>query len=442
MNPYSGDTPSFPTTPPPGLQATNDPFASSSPLTPQPEEPTTPTPPTGLKRTAQNIESPEGAPGITPFSMQMRPRRPVKSHKSEGQSVASSKLLDKGAPEPNVRVDVPDQEGDDEPPSNEDEYDSPSDQEDHDDDDNDPDWVGDPQQSTRMLRTEGAQQAQLISPQKRVPPGASITSSVKHLVAGVDPNHGFCILTRTDQPPGVRQFAHIIHRVLSAIKLSMLERKWGLCYYTLYIDTRFNIVALVSNWHIPMDRGAWALVPDYETIALVLQWVEQRRTRARHDGTDPISKLWDVKQTPGQLLKVKKHKYFVLPLAGYLKEVPLHRRPKTEFDPKVPEERHLYPFDKVGPLSSHIQPHFVIYAVGAKLAKIRDSKKMEKGRFLPWLTKLAKIASFGLEPGDDRAPVTNLNALRNILTIYDAWTKKTDLPNKGDPWWIRKTSTL
>ncbi|KAJ7494374.1 hypothetical protein B0H11DRAFT_934129 [Mycena galericulata] len=304
------------------------------------------------------------------------------------------------------------------------------------------DYVGDPNWTSEEPRTRrkpkaGLQPAAAIeaSPIQRTT-AASIKTEAKELAKASDPNRGRCLLTGMDQPAITRQWAHILARATKPDELTTIERQWRMAYYSLYIDSRYNLVPLKSDWHLPLDNASWALVPHHKLISDVLKWIKSRRQRKRkNDDSDRISKLWETESGPShvnsQSVKIKMHTYFMLPLNDSLRTVPIHRR-VGDFDPEIPEIRHLYPYRTLGPLSSHIQPHFVIYAVGAKLENIRQSKG---DAFIDWLASIANdVASFGYRDAKDYGK-KNLVALQNIMSIYEGWTDRRVVPKDGDPWY-------
>lgn len=117
-----------------------------------------------------------------------------------------------------------------------------------------------------------------------------------------------------------------------------------------------------------------------------------------------------------------------------MKKVPLYRL-KNEFNPTT-AERHLHPFSDIGPLRSHIHPHFVMYSTGQKLADIASQKT--RAEFNTFLANLAETASLGHEGSPDEVKAANLVSLLNITAIYDEWSSDADVPDeesrKPHPW--------
>ncbi|KAJ7700812.1 hypothetical protein B0H17DRAFT_1128665 [Mycena rosella] len=307
------------------------------------------------------------------------------------------------------------------------------------------------------------------SSKKRVPLGGSIHAQAKKLVLVTDPNRGQCILTG-EEPGSSIQWAHMLRRATKEPELTTIEWHFGMKWESLYIDTRFNLVGLQADLHLALDNGQWALVPHFGTIRVIANWV---RDKGRKKGS--ISKYLETQIARGEFstkhsrpsgasakasrpsaasgsasepATINIYSYYMLPLNDAIKTKPIHRRPDITqlFDVNVDEIRHTFPFTTVGRLKSHIQPHFVIYAVGAKLHAIETSMEKNGEDFNAWLGTLSLNASFGHHPyrnqreakveKEDQVDIRNLESLDNIRYIYREWTKDTDVPKKGseDPW--------
>ncbi|KAJ7118993.1 hypothetical protein C8R44DRAFT_982696 [Mycena epipterygia] len=259
------------------------------------------------------------------------------------------------------------------------------------------------------------------SPEKRRALGASILSYAKVLALAADPNFGHCMVTGVDEPDPALEWAHILARATGSAELTTLEWHFGYGFFRLYIDSRWNVVRIRNDWH------------HHSTIKKVHKWISHRA--GKNKKRPQITKLWDVPkaQDGSRPLKIRKHAYFMLPLHEALKTVVLHRRPNIgePFDPDIPEDRHIFPYQKVGPLTSHVHPHLVIYAAGQKLAF--TEKEMGAG-FNTWLTTLAGYASFGHEKN---AASQNMASLQCIQYIYKICSSKDDMPADDDRWYKR-----
>ncbi|KAJ7226806.1 hypothetical protein GGX14DRAFT_627094 [Mycena pura] len=259
--------------------------------------------------------------------------------------------------------------------------------------------------------------------------GSSVKTELETLVKAVDPNNGRCILTGMAEPASAIRLAHIMPHSTKASVLTVLEYHWNIPHRTLKMDTRFNVVSIMAEKHIYMDAGHWALVPHYAGIDKIEKWVERRKGNAKDRSS--IADLW---KRDSNTTELEKHIYFMLPLSDALQNMPIYRLPPNpESDPKVPEERHVFPFKSLGPLISHIQPHFVVFALGARLATLEE--KMGP-RFEKWLDDLAENApSFGYT----RPTVNQIaDCLQKIRKIYKTWTSDNNLPSDGHGWYKKK----
>ncbi|KAJ7684415.1 hypothetical protein DFH06DRAFT_6452 [Mycena polygramma] len=412
--------------------------------------PTTPTPTGTVRKASQALESPlssvpnSAEPLVLPFDPFARPPSPSqapRAHRprkvqrtsentpsvsgSVARSVAPSSayddessdgefmtISDDGASEPDFRL----------------EFDEESEQ---DDKVADPDFTGEEPTQRKPNKGKGKDKDKALalqSPGRRVPLGASITTDAKRRATAADPNHGLCLLTGSDQPTISRQWAHVLARATKPGELTNLEWSCGMRYFSLYIDSKWNLMPLRSDWHLPFDANLWALVPHHRLIKEVMDWVDSRSTIPKRT---PISKLWGPK-TVKSAAQIRIHTYFMLPLSDSLRKVSLYRL-SGEFDPVVGEARHVYPFKTVGRLSSHVQPHFVIYTAGQKLAEIEKSLP-DAAAYRVWLQNLSKVASFG-HRGEAQAE-KNLKSLQDIMGIYRAWATPSDLPNTLDTWYV------
>ncbi|KAF7340831.1 hypothetical protein MSAN_02112500 [Mycena sanguinolenta] len=254
----------------------------------------------------------------------------------------------------------------------------------------------------------------------------------KARVTKVDPHHALCLLTNVPEPETARQFCHVLARSMSQATLTALEWWWGMKYWTLYIDTRFNIFALMATWHNSMDGDDWALVPKHDLITKVSQWVAEASSRDPSDlgARKPISKMYG-RQTIFE--------YYFLPLSESMKKVAIHRYPglPEDFAPQaiVP---HYHPFSTIGPLTSHVQPHFAIYSVGQKLAKKIGQFKGrgdERIQVEDFYTNLAAVASFGHEGDDSGLRLTqNRASIDELMLLHASWSKTQGVPQRGHPW--------
>ncbi|KAJ7144980.1 hypothetical protein C8R43DRAFT_953760 [Mycena crocata] len=267
------------------------------------------------------------------------------------------------------------------------------------------------------------------TPKKRIDAKkSSVATNTRKRVLIVDPNGGRCLLTFTSVPAEMIQYAHVIARRTESEQLTILEFEWGMEYWTLYIDTYRNMVPLKADFHLSMDAHHWMLVPHHTAITLIQEWINaQRRTGGERA---PITNLY----TTG-----KRFQYYVCPLTPDIEQVAIQRHkegqePNATFGPNA-LENHFHPFSTLDALTSHINPHFVIYSAGQKLET--QQRNLGRAKFAVWLNRLAQITSFGHIGNAADVGAANLGSLELLLRIYIRWSSPARLPKKEDPWFVR-----
>ncbi|KAJ6456606.1 hypothetical protein C8R47DRAFT_1227795 [Mycena vitilis] len=317
--------------------------------------------------------------------------------------------------------------------------DSPEDDNDNDyddandgDNDDDADYA---EPSVRRTRTQLGPGQPKQSPASRGGRKSSVATAAKSRVRKADPNGAICLLTNLPAPTRFLQFCHVLARATNDETLKRLEYWWQNPYYTLYIDSHYNILVLQSTFHNSMDSGDWALVPHHKLITQLEHWVDlvvsEDPTGYNPTNRVPISQLYKDKV---QFI------YFFLALNDQMKYAAISRFPEkadpdnlVTFDP-LAFESYSYPTysTDVGELVSHIRPNFVVYAVGQKLDQIRNNMVNED--YNEYLDSLAEIACFGHEATETQSvKQLNRNSLRQIVKIYDAWSSSKHVPTPTDP---------
>jgi hypothetical protein len=203
-----------------------------------------------------------------------------------------------------------------------------------------------------------------------------------------------------------------------------------------------------------MDGADWTLVPHHSLIAAILAWVTKVTV---HDVTGynenkrfPISQVRSrPSQRPFKALidslqlynQQTEFQYFFLALTEEMKDVAIHRYAtdvESDFDPKA-FETHFHPFDTIGALTSHIQPHFVVFSAGQKLAEIASSKTADD--FDDFVGNLALTTSFGHEGEPAEVIEANIHSLEDIISIHKAWSSSIHVPKLTDTprssWMVR-----
>ncbi|KAJ7209381.1 hypothetical protein B0H12DRAFT_1278947 [Mycena haematopus] len=249
-----------------------------------------------------------------------------------------------------------------------------------------------------------------------------------------DVKDAICILTNAPGPTAARQFCHAMARSTSHATLTMLEWWWQMDYLTVYIDTRYNIFALMADWHFAMDARDWVLILKHDLITQVLRWTEDVVGSDPNDLTkrQPISQMYG-KQT--------EFEYYILPLSTEMKHVHIHRlEPSANLDPTAVVPRavsvsHRHPFSTIGPITSHVHPHFVIHSAGQKLANL--TKNRNPAEYEALYSDLAAAASFGHKADEARSVmVKNRDSIDTLISLYRTWSQSQGVPERGTghPW--------
>ncbi|KAJ6456612.1 hypothetical protein C8R47DRAFT_1165170 [Mycena vitilis] len=299
------------------------------------------------------------------------------------------------------------------------------------DNDDDPDYV---EPTVRRPRTQlgPVQRQPKPSPAARERRKTSVATTVKNRVKRADPNGAMCLLTNAARPTRGLQFVHVLARATDDATLKGIEWWWQMPYFTLYIDTHYNIFVLQSSFHHPMDGGDWALVPHHKLITSLLEWTKkvasQDRTGFNPTNRVPISELYENQKDFG---------YYFLALTENMKETVIYRySDKADLQLKnftsLTAKGYSHPTfsTQIGQLISHIRPNFVVFAAGQKLAEIRYAMNSLYA-FSEFLARLAETACFGHE-SQESMTADNLRSLGNILAIYDKWTSTKYVPKSTD----------
>ncbi|KAF8635003.1 hypothetical protein AX17_004049 [Amanita inopinata Kibby_2008] len=237
------------------------------------------------------------------------------------------------------------------------------------------------------------------APSTRLLEHTKLSPGGKKRVKTVDPNHGRCLIENCDEARAV-EFAHCIPRSLRSKEemLSNLEWHWDMKYYTLNLDTRYNIFRLgASLRHIhdnPEGGPRWMLIPEDHII-------EEYRTPVRWDGEDWVCDrgtfpTWIEDQSD-------KFRYRLLPILGRMENVAIHRQNRIPSRERSLTSNdfttYLDPFENLPMFESHLRPKFAILEAGRKMMFDLDWYKAD---FLK-----------------ESYPI-----LKKVLEIFGAWTHK------------------
>ncbi|KAJ7491035.1 hypothetical protein FB451DRAFT_629993 [Mycena latifolia] len=353
------------------------------------------------------------------------PKRRSKKAKSEGSSVAFREKPDV-IPEPERRLTASEAE----------EHGSSGPSE-IDDVEKDSDYDDEPKARVKVHNRTKRIHGKGKSPRKRKDAATSkVGSNVRKYAEAADPNHGRCLLTNAPEPTAGRQWAHAIARRTKSPILTSLEWWWQMPFWTLYIDTRWNLIALMATLHLAMDADDFTLVPHHKDIEAMTAWVAnvQKDDKTGYNGKNhrvPISESYKDKTTKEPITEFQ---YYVLPLTSGMKQVIISRYPSdiesdTDLDPST-VEHHYHPFTSLGALTSHVLPHFIIYSAGEKLKK--KSETLNRADLAKWMNNLSEIASFGHEGTPDQVKNANRASIRQIISIHDTWSNQVPVPKLGE----------
>ncbi|KAJ6456598.1 hypothetical protein C8R47DRAFT_1227784 [Mycena vitilis] len=381
-----------------------------------------PSPPSGGARSATHGSAAHGSAtaGWHPQSAFKRTRTASRVSSEYSRPAYSVKFnMDSREAEPGRRADVD---------TEDDQWDSPSPSPDP----KDLDFVDDQHEDPEEEPARRRKPVPKGTPKHRSATTSSVRTSIKDKVLDAARlinalvSTVFCLLTNAREPPSFMQFCHVLARRSKDPVLTKLEWWWQLPYWTLYVDSRFNIFPLMSQLHLAMDAGDWAFVPHHEIIDAIYKWIKALKKR------DPTGYNKGHRSPISELYRQIKFIYFVLPLTDFMKRAGIHRY-GPEFDPEVDAtavEHHYWPFKTIGPVPSHIHPHLVIYSAGEKLA--RKTLNMEDDEREAVLDSLAEIACFGHPEDDiDHLRKKNKASLESILSIYADWSSDVHVPKKG-----------
>ncbi|KAJ7601607.1 hypothetical protein DFH06DRAFT_1482815 [Mycena polygramma] len=411
---------SFPPSPPspsPGVSSNYD-SRSPSPLAPMVPTPVAP---------PGSIMNPPAPTRVAP--PQKRHRSSLKSAVSASASVAASVAWGGTTyqdAEPLTRAKDDEEEGD----SSLDDFNADSPEVDNEDDSD----YEQPNPNVRRPRTQlGAAQLK-HSPMVRGRRKSSVATLAKSLVRKTDPNHAFCLLTNAPMPSKGLQFCHVLPRATDDDTLKTLEYWFQMPYYTLYIDTHYNIFVLQATFHHPMDGGDWALVPHHKLIDSLTEWMD-KVLRKDETGFNPTNRVAISKSYEGRL----EFGYYFLALTKDMQQTAISRYTEIadpehleNFDPRaLTPYFHPTASTEIGELTSHIHPHFVVYAIGQKLARIR--KDMGRMRFNRFVRSLATHACFGHEETENKSiEDANQASLQQIITLHAQWSSTMHVPKPTD----------
>ncbi|KAF8435483.1 hypothetical protein L210DRAFT_3762736 [Boletus edulis BED1] len=195
----------------------------------------------------------------------------------------------------------------------------------------------------------------------------SVSNEAKNRVLAVDPHEGRCLIENCN-PARAVEFAYCYPRRLTkdSARVTSLEYWWDMKYYTLNLDTRYNIFPVNASLHRMFDKPntfpSWTLLPLDEVIRIFWNTLklEDGRLRASRGNFPTFSD------------KLFRYRLITLP-ESKLKGCTITRQHAVTDDdtPSIDHFRlYAYPFHDYLIVESHLRPHFVILEAGRKLKQL------------------------------------------------------------------------
>ncbi|KAF5348152.1 hypothetical protein D9756_010774 [Leucocoprinus leucothites] len=229
-------------------------------------------------------------------------------------------------------------------------------------------------------------------------PGSShivhyVSSNLKERVQAVDPTGGRCLVENCSSTRAIEYCYLVPPRSwqISGI-LNALEWHWNMRANTLNLDTGRNVFPAGASVHHMYDTGRWVLAPEE---AIVQQY---------YDTLDPICGA--VRARFPIIPDRNDFQYTLIPIKD-MEDIAFSRQTATDASP-VPDNftTHLYPYDTLPFLVSHIHPKYAIVSAGQNMS------------CLPLDRLQALVQSFP--------------RLINIMVLYRAWMFHPPINNRED----------
>ncbi|EIW80230.1 hypothetical protein CONPUDRAFT_154277 [Coniophora puteana RWD-64-598 SS2] len=212
----------------------------------------------------------------------------------------------------------------------------------------------------------------------------------------IDPNRGRCAITR--RRTGVETL-HFLPMDTGDKMLTQLEWAWGMGWRRLDVASPHNTFFVSAEWKKRFDDEQWLLLPDYDTIQ-TLAALAKRRTAA---GRVKLNKWLRCQNV---------FNYYFVPRSSLIHEI------ITTESSHGTRTAHTYPFATLGPISSHVRPHFVMYDASHKAEKTCGWDSIDVKRALD-----AFYTLYG--PPTDRTPfILAIRAVDSLLDTEWRWTKR------------------
>ncbi|EKM76574.1 hypothetical protein AGABI1DRAFT_131129 [Agaricus bisporus var. burnettii JB137-S8] len=184
--------------------------------------------------------------------------------------------------------------------------------------------------------------------------------------------------------------------------MTSLEWFWRLKHRELNLDTRYNIFFAGASLHVLHNNDSWGLLPPEDSI-------NQYYNKLRIIGVTPFAHRETFPIIPNGVFS-----YRLIPLKASMRSICIARQENHALDQPVATtdfKFHVYPFDELPEIRSHIHPKFAIVELGRKLSELCAD------------TLISLFDSF---------PV-----LSSVLAIFVAWTGKVTPPEDGfQSYWV------
>ncbi|KAF8550576.1 hypothetical protein OG21DRAFT_1499703 [Imleria badia] len=161
-----------------------------------------------------------------------------------------------------------------------------------------------------------------------------------------DPNKGRCFITNRPTP------------------FTKLEYVWGIGHRQFNLETKHNVLNLRADWFILFDHSQWMLIPEVR----ILEELKQIYLTEKCPTSD-LRERFENEKGP--------FNYYVVP-------APSLRDAICRFSDVESYEHKTYapPFSELGPLESHIHPHYVTFNTGQKLSNANTDLLLEMSDYL------------------------------------------------------------
>ncbi|KAF7416260.1 hypothetical protein PC9H_002525 [Pleurotus ostreatus] len=229
-----------------------------------------------------------------------------------------------------------------------------------------------------------------VTPNKRRKTASSLATSAKNRTRfaintilqkqyplGVElPQRPICVITGETDDMNPIEFSHVVAKAVDDETLTKLEWAWGMRYWSLNVDTHFNLQTLSVAVHRFFDRqeNGWFWLPELNILSNFLKTyrADIHRFDVKKACFSPSYTGGTQANLPIQLYKNKQSfKYRFVATQGMKSCCAIRRYhgSYTSVDP-LAFKQHVYPFPELPQFELNILPHFVIFDTGRKLDKI------------------------------------------------------------------------